>query len=191
MTRVRVHESDSPFGAWIRSRPDLDSVAQSIVVTDVDFLIQRYRVEIDAQGSRDMNYLMHVEIKTRSAMPSPSQHETLWIQHQCVASKRKRLDLRGRRRDVWHFGVFVLSMPGERPDDGPYVEWCSFLMDGQFRRTKLKPDTLAKVLRFDLRPDNPRQPFARARRHHKTRNIVVEERTPLGFAVDRELTFRS
>jgi hypothetical protein len=190
MTIHRRDGNDSPFGAWLRRQPELSS--QHFVASDIDWVIHRYKPEIDSVGSREVNYMMFVEVKTFSANLTPSQHESLWFQHQFFQAKqgKKLLMLVGgkSRRAVWHFGVSVLVFTGHSPEDSQ-IKWGRFISDGSLTFRDITKHELVRLLRFDLHPDilNPMS----ARRHHKTRRIEHIERTELGFETPRRFISRS
>lgn len=193
MTKDRFYGADTDFLAWVRSqKEDLPStgVDIGIVVTDNDCIIHRYKTIVDGIGTREIQCMLDLEVKTRGAMPDEAQLDTLW----------KRDRWRGKERFgkqvVIHFGRYVLSMSGTDPDNSDELRWCRFA-----RRTNEDRDSaklyarpimtaqLLRILRFDLHPDYlTRRPL---RRHHKTRVVYETRRTALGFTVDRAITRRS
>lgn len=191
MTVHRRHGTDSPFGAWIRGRSDLDSVRDGITVNDVDWKIHKYKNNVDGLGRRTVHLMMNVEVKAFDQMPSDTQRQTLFFQHQLL-NKRQGLDdaMSDHKRAVWHFGYFVLSMPDERPGpDHTTVKWCSFSDGGVLVPRTITVRALVSVLRFDMRPDTLAS--LDLRRHHKTSKIVAIEKTALGFECPRIITTRS
>jgi hypothetical protein len=194
LTRSRMFGSDVPFCAWLREQKDLPSYSSAIgfVATDVDLIVHRYLTEVDSEGTRQIQALMHLEVKTRSGVPHDSQLDTL-----C------KLNLFHGKRDLPHvhlryWGVSVLSMDGTTPDNSRTMYWARFpeSRNGQTPRRwdnlnvqSISHAQLIGLLRFDLHPDNlTRRPF---RRHHKTMEVVVEEMMPLGFTVEKTVIKRS
>lgn len=187
MTKPRFDGGDSPFGDWLRKQPFLSS--QHFVASDVDWMMHRYRPEVDRQGTREINYMMFLETKTYCAELSKSQHETLWFHHQLL-NKRRRLALVGgaNRRAVWHFGVSLLTMEGDHPTDGELF-WGRFAFDGSISRVPICERQLIQLLRFDIEPNHLRS--MNARRHHKTQAIEITEKSPLGFEITKRIVQRS
>lgn len=189
MTRDRVFGDDTPFGAWLRAQPSLDSTRSALAASDVDMMLHRYKANIDGMGSRRVALMMNVEVKTRLAMPSDSQRQTLFFQHQLLHEKRALRDIKPGKVSVWHFGYFVLSISGERPDESDEMYWMRFADDGSFEPDPVTHQQLLDILGFRLNPETLRD--LSLRRHHKTRRIIMRELTPLGFEVDRVLTRHS
>jgi len=190
MTMQRRYGADPPFNAWVRAQEDLDSTIKGLVVTDIDMCFHKYKTWVDGVGTREVHLVMDVEVKTRHALPSKSQMETLWIRHERLT--RGGLAMRHSSPEVtsWHFGMFVLSLAGESPgDDGEHVRWCSFRPDGTLRHKRITVATLRRVLGFDLRPDTLEA--LDLRRHHATSEIAQEIETPLGFKVTQIVKVQS
>lgn len=187
MTRQRTYGEDTPFGAWLRRQPALSST--HFVASDVDWVLHRYRLDEDKVGTRDLNFMMLLETKTHGARLNSSQQETLWFQHQLL-KRSGQLRLIGARakRAVWSFGVSVLVMDGESPACGGMV-WARFRSDGSLSEKCVSEQQLIQLFRFDLHPDSLKPMIAR--RHHKTREMVVCEKTQLGFYADRVDVHRS
>lgn len=172
---------ETPFGAWLRGRKDIDSIIHSVTANDVDWMLHKYRANVDGLGTRQVQLMMTVETKCFGAMPSDDQRQTLFFQHQCLNHKGPLTDAKsGGRSMVWNFGAFVLSMDGECPQrDDELVRWCRFLPDGQLRERAIPVATLARILSFDLRPDTGRK--IDLRRHHSWKELTIHEKQPLGF----------
>lgn len=191
MTRARMYGEDTPLGDWVRRHPDLDSKQIGLTVNDIDFQFHKYKLNIDGLGSRSVHMFLNLEAKTRGGMPSKSQHQTLFFEHQLLD---KRLPLRnsdgGPRVSVWHFGYFVLSMPGDYPGQiGDTVRWCHFSESGELIPSVISIGQLVDVLAFRLNPLTLME--VTLRRHHKTSKIVSTEESALGFAIEQIVTRRS
>jgi len=188
MTRERLYGSDTPFCAWMRSHPELPSYSQTcgFVATDNDVTIHRYLTGlVDACGTRDIQSLMHLEVKTRGGLPTASQRDTLRKKHLFRGTK----EYNGQVVRFW--GCYVLSMSGLTPDDSQWLGWGRFSSEhtDQLTYTEIDRQALVELLKFERHPDNlDRQPF---RRRHKTRFIDVTEEVPLGFTVERTICQRS
>ena len=195
MTRDRVWGADVPFCAWLRKQSYLPSYSavKGVVATDVDLLIHRYLDTLDTTGTRQLQSLIKVEVKTRGGHPSTSQLDT-WLQdHLCV---RESILYAGSY--VRHWGNAILSLSGEDPDDSDQKIWARF-PKGSIQLSKcgwndlVKHDIdtvqLLRLLAFELHPDSlTEHPF---RRHHKTHKIVRDTKTPLGFVTQERVTVRS
>lgn len=193
MTRVRVFGEDVPFCAWIRRQPDLDSRTLGLTVNDIDLTLHRYKSHVDGLGTRDVQFLMNVEVKTRGALPDFSQRETLWFTHQRLRTngiqKMKPVYGSSGHKLVWHFGVFVLSLSGQDPDDSKHIEWLAFNEDGKLKGVLVTTDELRAILGMTVDPQTQRK--IDLRRHHKTTVLTRMEPTALGFEVATIVTSRS
>lgn len=191
VTRERFHGSDTEFCAWLRACKELPSFSSDfgVVASDNDVTIHRYMHAVDGVGTRDVQSIMQLEIKTRRGKPHESQMDTL-----------SKLNLFAGEREVSgnhirFFGLFLLVLSDTTPDNSGGM-WWGVIPKGicvsdatMLKWTRIDRDVLIKLLRFDLHPVNfSTQPF---RRHHKTREIIVIERTALGFDIERPITKRS
>lgn len=181
MTRRRRIGEDGPFGQWIRSRGDLHSVVHGITVNDIDYTIHRYKDNVDGLGRRTVHLMVNIEAKTFGALPDNNQRQTLFFQHQRLEGKGPLVDAHdGSRKSVWHFGFYVLVMDGADPGpDDSTVRWCSFDDEGRLVPRTITVAHLARILRFDFRPDTLGK--LDLRRHHATNKVVIVAPTPLGF----------
>lgn len=191
MTRERMYGSDTEFCAWMRACSDLPSYSKDFgfVASDNDVTVHRYLTSVDGVGTREVQGIMQIEVKTRQGKPSESQMDTL--------SKLNLFKSEKKVRGVYvrFFGVFVLVLSGTTPDDSDHMWWCSIPSDDFISKAELmhinnisKPQ-LIDLLRFEIHPVNlQKQPF---RRHHKTSEILITETTPLGFECERILIKRS
>lgn len=180
MTRMRVFGSDKPFCDWVRHCRFLPSSSFEfgVCIDDVDLIVHVYKTPVDAVGTREVQSLMFLEVKTRGGELLMHQQDTL-----------KKLNwFRGIKNGVRHFGVSVLKMSGTTPIKSQNIWWGRFKNDSLAYR-KIDVATLIELLKFNMHPDNlGRRPF---RRHHKTQTIVEQETTPLGFVCDLKKTKRS
>ena len=166
MIRSRTFGSDVPYMAWMRSREkELPSYSSSIgfVATDVDVFVHRYlTVPSDGIGTREVQNMMLIEVKSRSGNPSSSQLDTLSKINLFNGIRR----VAGRR--VEFFGVFFLKLSGTSPDDSDQMWWGSIL-SGVVQWQKIDTTTLIALLRFDIHPVT--LGLIEYRRHHKTTEI--------------------
>jgi hypothetical protein len=188
MTRDRLFGSDVPFMAWCRSCKLLPSWSSDCgwVQTDVDTFIHRYLTRVDAQGTRELQPMMEIEVKTRSGSLTESQLDTYRKKHATVIPF-----LKWRGQLLVNYGVSFVRMDGTSPEDSTWFKW------GRFNRSEsfdihwhdITIGKLIQLLRFDLNPDTLSENTFR--RHHKTNRVVVSEKTALGFVAERDLVTRS
>lgn len=190
MTRDRIYGSDTPFMAWVRQCTELPSFSREIgwVQTDNDATIHCYMSPVDGLGSRQIQSMMHLEVKTRRGVPTNSQFDTLF------KLDRFSGEVTVNSQTVRHMGVSILSMDGTSPDDSIEFQWGRFRRNGRtWRDHDWHPITrtmLIQLLQFRVTPWHPFAPNP-FRRHHKTQRIIVVERTPLGFECEKEVVKRS
>lgn len=175
--------------AWVRKRPELPSSSPTLgfVNHDIDATLHVYKQEIDGIGSRAVQCMMDLEIKTRLADLSGAQPDTFYKRHRILTAKKSPHDINGQF--VRHFGVSILRLSGTSPDDSHQMIWSRFLGDGKRKAREIDVDTLIRLLRFELHPDTfERNPI---RRHHKEREYLVTKTSPLGFEYDEVIVKRS
>lgn len=191
MTRQRVYGSDTEFCAWIRNCEKLPSISKEfgMSVSDNDITLHRYLTEVDSVGTREIQALMQLEIKTRRGKPAFSQMDTLSKLNMFAGQKQTDSGL------VRFFGVFLLVMSGTHPDNSERMWWGSIpqgLVTGDATKlvwTRIGVDELIEILRFDKHPTSlTRRPF---RRHHLTKEVVEVVKMPLGFEVEQKVISRS
>ena len=192
-TARRDPNGQTPFGSWVQAHPDLDSIRHSLTITDADMMFHKYKTYTDSIGTREIQLQMWVEVKSFNAQLTKSQHETLFDHHQALNTKSQtvmRRSTNGKNRQVWHFGVCILQMEGQIPEDNK-TRWGVFRCDGSIRWYPCSAvHGIVEVLRFDRRPDNPKQMLS-IRRHHKNTFYIEKTKTELGFFVDETLIKRS
>ena len=192
MTRDRMYGSDTDFCAWMRSCKELPSYGNNFgfVASDNDVTVHRYMTSIDSIGTREVQGIMQIEVKTRRGEPSESQLDTL-----------SKLNLFCGDREVGgvavrFFGVFVLVMSGTSAENSRRMWWGSIPKNKHICDSKLLSwdvvslQQLIALLRFDCHPRNikDKTPF---RRRHLTRQFVETETTLLGFDIEKITTLRS
>lgn len=186
-----MYGEDAPFEAWSRLHPEIDSRAKGIAALDVDYIYHKYKENVDGMGSRVVHLMLCLETKTRGGLPPASQLQSLFFMHQILNRRMQVQDVGGgNRKAVWHFGYFVLSMPGEYPgEQTDSMNWCHFNERGDLVPVQICEAQLLGILGFTLHPVTV-TPFT-LRRHHKTRHIEIVEQTPLGFSSERVVAKRS
>lgn len=155
--------AETAFERWMRNHDELDSRAIGLVRFDCDLLLHRYLTPTDKKGTRDLQCLMFVEVKTHGADVSPAQHDTLIMFDQVLKNRRpnmhrgkKGLHAKGHvppakvrslllKRDValWMFGGHLLQFSGEAPEDSEWIMWD---------RRAIKVPQLIALLRFEVDP---------------------------------------
>lgn len=151
---------EGPFEDWLRKKKELDSVVQRLSISNSDFWIHQYRSHHDRVGDRTVDNIMLVEVKTEGADIPFAQRDTLILVNQLLrrsSDNRYKIlkDMKGGRRLVQCFGVHLLQLSSDRPDNSAVIRWD---------RTVVDEDTLVRVIRFELNPYTlePRS----ERRHH-------------------------
>lgn len=167
-----THETS--FGRWIRNHRALDS-SKGFCVVDQDYLVHRFK----ANGSREFQCIMQVEIKTFGANLSDAQRDTLHIWNQITRNRKetptKTLKHQSgnsivecysimlqRRIKVKCFGVHVLTFSDLGPDESEWIEWD---------RKRIGEETLVGLLKFDIDPDSLKP--IDLRNHHLTHENSV------------------
>lgn len=151
---------ESPFKAWIRNEPGLDSVRHGLAVMDCDQLVHRYM----SYGVREFQCVMWIEVKAFNARPTQSQRDTLFLLDQIFRnrratptspiSRRQAYDLQLPSK-VWSliakreislraYGAHLLTMNADRPDTSEELKWD---------KTRIDYEMLLQLLRFELDPD--------------------------------------
>jgi hypothetical protein len=186
-----MYGSDTEFCAWMRACRELPSYGDDFgfVASDNDITIHRYMTAVDGLGTRDLQSIMQIEIKTRIGKPPPSQLDTLSKLNSFAGIKKSNGQV------VVFYGVFLLVLEGTNPDDSENMWWgilpkdsfTTNVRDCKWRR--ILRDELISILRFERNPRTWEKPIHR--RHHKTEQIMVVERMPLGFDVPTLLVRRS
>ena len=160
---------ETSFSRWIRNNPDLKS-GDGYAVTDSDYWIHRYKTF----GRRRFQLMVGVEIKTMGANLSMSQRDTLVILNALLRNRRatptsemqwqagtgitKHKSLvTGEELYLKAFGIHTLRFSGLGPDDSEWIKWD---------KRDIDPDTLTRLLAFDLDPDTLRPLDLRS--HHLT-----------------------
>lgn len=191
MTRQRMYAENTNFSQWVRSRHEIDSIRHGLTVNDYDFIFHRYKSNVDGVGVRWVHLAMCVEVKSFYGLPHQSQLETLFFHHQLLRKKVKLLSpFNGEKKMVWHFGYYVLSMPGTYPGEGDdIVRWYQFDDNGTLIPRELTVEILIKVLGLDWDPSslNP----VDLRRHHRSDSLLRRTVTALGFPTDETIRIQS
>jgi hypothetical protein len=155
--------NETDFERWMRNSSDLDSRSAGIVRFDVDVLLHKYKTLIDNASSRDVQFMMFVEVKTMMAEPSESQIDTLSLLNNVLRNRQvnmhqtPRKQMGGQLRKVYShakkkevrlylFGGHLLQISGTDPVNSERMLWD---------RKPITAADLIRILRFEVDPDNP------------------------------------
>lgn len=192
MVRSRVFGSDVPFLGWCREKGRTgelpsSSIDRGVVISDVDCTVHQYKSPVDRIGTRELQAILEVEVKTRSGEPTDSQVDTYRKKH--VSIKQK---VEWKKQTIFNYGVAFVSMSGTTPDDSDVIRWGRFSDDEHMSICwrEIDKHMLLSLLRFDLHPDSfAKNPF---RRHHGLSSTFIQRiKTPLGFDVEESVVIRS
>ena len=160
----RWHAAESAFNQWMRAHPELRS-QDGIVRFDCDVLLHRYMLNLtDGLGSRDVQCLMFIEVKTHDADLRPDQRDTLSLLSQVLRNRRRNVHAArrglhaskhvapcraksrksGRNIALRLFGGHLLQLSADSPANSNLIRW-----DGN----QITQAQLVGLLRFDLDPD--------------------------------------
>ena len=154
--------AETDFERWMRNHSQLNS-RHGIVRFDLDVLLHRYKVIDDGKGSRDIQCLMFIEVKTYMATPSPCQRDTLSMFNQVLRNGKPNVHSVPRHHPVNRpvkvyshmlkrqvtlrmFGGHLLQMDGSSPENSSRMLWDNQDIDVQW---------LLELLRFERHPDRP------------------------------------
>ena len=158
------HTTETAFERWMRNNNHLDSVSESIVRFDLDLLLHRYKSPVDGKGTREIQCMMFIEVKTFSAKISEAQKDTLGLLNQVLRNRKPNIHSKPRRqvsgqirkaysamikRDVaLHlYGGHLLQLSGACPETSDRMIWDNQYVIDQF--------CLTELLKFKRDPDRP------------------------------------
>lgn len=191
MTRDRIYGEDTPFGRWMREQGRIVGAMPSsaFVSSDCDYIIHRYKTVVDGYGTRDVQSLMILEVKTNGAKPRFAQIDSMWLTHLCANTSKPRRKVEDSCKVVFHHGVSFLSMSGTTPENSETMEWGRFGKAAAITWRSISVANLIDLMMFDIHPDNfARNPY---RRHHKVQSIERMVMQPLNFPAWEIVTQRS
>lgn len=171
-TPRRDGKPQSPFFAWIRELPELDSVEYHLSIVDNDCWIHQFapRRERGPTVKQVVENLQLIEVKAFDAVMPFAQSDTLSVVDDLLRIKTGTRDGRrlarsikdrrsgrpGGRRHVRWYGLHCLQMSADRPDTSDRLLW-----DGK----EVDLPILIELLGFKRDPDKPSR-FVDSRRHH-------------------------
>ena len=187
MTIKRQFKQNDDFGNWLRNKQEIDSVNYGLRVDDIDWIFNKYKKNTDGFGERDVKLIMCVETKIYNGFPNYYQRETLFFMHQLLKKKQNLIGL-DKKYAVWHFGFYVLSIPGTYPDERK-MTWYIFDNVGNLIPNEIDENLLIKLLGFSNSPETFQK--LSLRRHHKTSLLVNKIMLPMGIECDEIVKKRS
>jgi hypothetical protein len=156
------HTKETAFERWMRNEEELDS-GLGLVRFDLDVLLHRYMRLVDGKGSRDLQIMMFIEVKTLGANVLQSQLDTFSLLSQVLRNRKTNMHQQrhGRHTDavtpvtahskklgkpvtLWLRGGHLLQLSGTSPVNSSDIRW-----DWK----KISIDDLVGLIRFDLDPD--------------------------------------
>lgn len=180
-TPHRSEAPATPFSAWLRYNPNLDSRTKFLSCHDCDMWVHRYSV---GEDGRRLNHIMLIEVKTWGKQSERAQVDTLMVVDQLLRFGTRRYvrsvklkGITGSVRTVWSWGVHTLRMSDGRPDESEWLEW-----DGK----RISVSTLEAIIRFDLRPDTMVK--LETRRHHLLPSTPLFDRVAARSAARKKAT---
>jgi hypothetical protein len=178
------HTAENGFSRWSRKMAHQGNLPSSVyVVSDIDQIIHRYKTEIDRQGTREVQHIGFLEVKSNQAKVSASQKDTLLKLHRRLYGDGKVIEYGDKYLKFW--GVSVLRMENTCPESGR-LTWQHY--EGGEQKL-IGISTLLDLLLFVRHWTNfATQPL---RRHHKTSEIIIQEKTALGFTVEKPIVKRT
>lgn len=160
------HTAETPFERWMRDNEHLDSRIEGIVCFDCDVLLHKYKVAVDKKGSRDIQCLMFIEVKSHAGDVSESQRDTLGLFDQVLRNRHPNIHSQPRRQVTDHeplascksaklkriikvrlYGGHLLQLQANTPEDSEWMMWDRKTIDVQ---------QLLALLRFEIDPDRLR-----------------------------------
>jgi len=160
-----------PWANWVTENPRLDSRLHGLSVTNSDLWVHRYMTCVDRVGTRELQHLMLVEVKTHGASEPFAQADTYHALDQVLRQKKKVRVFRLAGGKAWLrcWGVHHLTMSGDDPGSSGWIKW-----DGK----PITAGELEEVLRLERSPDTLRP---REDRRHHTRSQVARSQIELAL----------
>jgi hypothetical protein len=187
MTRARIFGEGSEFGEWLRRQESIPS--SKVVASDCDFMIHRHTTDVGERGTREVQSLMILEVKTRNGEPQWSQLDTMWANHLCANTREPRRTIRHQNKKLFHEGVSFVSLSGTTPENSNLIRWGRFGSAAKINWTPVSSCQLLQLLRFELDLDTLKpRPY---RSHHASRSVIEIQETALGFSIPVVVTFKS
>lgn len=147
----------------MRNNDDLAS-SRGIVRFDLDVLLHKYITTKDGKGTRDIQSMMFIEIKTFMANPSEAQRDTLHLLNQILRNKKPNIHSTPRwqpntavttayslanKRNIRLrlYGGHLLQLEKTSPENSDCMYWD--------REYPIGPQELVELMTFVRDPDNP------------------------------------
>ena len=166
IVKQRIYGSDLEFLKFIRECPDIPSRigGSRNSVNDCDTVFHNFMSCVDGQGTREIQTIKIIEVKTRGGRPDGSQKDTFFKLDYFNGQKKVGGNL------IRFEGVFFLFMSGTDPKNSDTMFWGVFDESGIIKETKID---YKKFIEIIVGKRHPRSLTGKAyRRHHKTTTIV-------------------
>lgn len=193
MTAPRRDGGGSEFGKWLREDPELDSVKYGLCISDIDWIVWKYKLNQDGQGTRCVKLTLWLEIKTFCASLHKAQQELLFAYHKNLHDKRQRIYSPFINKEIscWTFGCFVVRLSSGNPRRSKNIWLGRFTEKGHIEYIPINEETLRGIVSFNLDPYTLLPIHHSLRRHHKVTELIEQVQAPLGFQYERVITKRS
>jgi len=167
VTTPRRDDKQEPWRAWIQENPRLDSRRDGLSCTDSDLWVHRYEVKVDKVGTRELQHLMLIEVKTFGRPVPSAQADTFHLIDQLLRRRDRKYYRRqdGSKRWLRSWGVHTIILSAQDPTASDWMTW-----DGK----PITPMVFEELLRFERNPDTlkPRSD----RRHHTPSQLARLQR---------------
>ena len=185
LIKARIYGEDTDFLAEVRAHHDLPSRSGNtrLGVQDRDITIHVFMTAVDGIGTREVQGILDIEVKTRGGYPDDSQRDTLWKRDWFRGQKTKC------RQTVRYFGAFVLRLSGTMTQNSQDIEWGYFKDDSLLHYARITPTVLWQFMRLERHPRTLQKHSFR--RHHFTQEIAIQRMAPLGFPEFERIIKRS
>lgn len=181
------HTAETSFERWMRNNPDLDSRSCALVRFDIDLLLHKYKTIVDGKGTRDIQCMMFVEVKTYNAELTLAQEDTLLVLDQVLRNRKPNIHSEplsqapnppvkvyskvcGRKVSVHFYGGHLLRFDGCSPETSDRIEWD---------RKVISQETLVGLLQFEIDPDG----LTKLDHRRRSRNWSNNLKLPFGQTV--------
>lgn len=160
-------DTEPPIKAWIRTHEYLDAWEKALWIGDTDLWVHKWgqRSTRHRGVSRDVQYLMMVEVKTHWKDVDEPQRDSLWAIDRLLRTKAwkdQRLSglfaaghaqnarvvhgrIAGKAVWLYCYGVHKLRLSGSTPEDSERITWDDKPID---------KGRLLDLLAFEISPDN-------------------------------------
>lgn len=145
--------------------------------TNSDLWVHKYRTHVDNIGTRELQHIMLIEVKTFGRRVPSAQADTYHLIDQVLRRKDRKYFRRmtGEKRWVRTWGVHYVTLSGDAPDTSAWITWDAKPID---------VTTLEELLRFERNPDTLKP---RTDRRHHTASQSARMQHKLNFDAEPEV----